>query len=178
MAFQSRPWVGCCIIRSQAPGAGWRARAWTMQCTQWRLGLGHSHTPQTPRQRQASSSTQPQLAQLALSQTALSDMGGDGLSPEQKMSFYSDGHNKTFANNKLPVCINNTCAIFGQIFRVSKKSTAHYLRNLLRLKWAKFLKNKYFHEKGVSVVGEENANYSLGSLEEALLCVLLGFISP
>lgn len=46
----------------------------------------------------------------------------DGLSPEQKVSFYSDGHNKTFANNKLPVCINNTRAIFGQILRAVSKN--------------------------------------------------------
>lgn len=151
MAFQSGPWMGCCIIRSRAPGAGWRARAWTMLCTQWSLGLGHGHTRQTPRQRQTLSGAQPQLAQLALSQMALSDMCGDGLSPAQKMSFYSDGHNKTFAHNKLPVCINNTCAIFGQIFRaVAKKTSAYYLRNLLRLKGAKLLKNKYFYEKVVS----------------------------
>lgn len=149
MAFQSGAWMGCCTIRSRAPGAGWRARAWTTPCTQWRLG--HSHTAQTPRLRQTLSSTLPQLPQLALAQTVLSDMCGDGLAPEQKMSFYSDGHNKTFANNKLPVCINNTCTIFGQIFRaVSKKSSAPYLRNLLRLKWAKLLKNKYFYEKVVS----------------------------
>ena len=35
---------------------------------------------------------------------------------EQKRRFYPDGHNKTFCNNKLAVCINNAYAGFGQIF--------------------------------------------------------------